>query len=161
MILYSQEIIYDLGNLADWLSAIGSIGALFYAIYLARRDSKAKLEINVGLRTILNFRHLYNPDTGITEKNYIPGIADTEQDFFEVRFILDIYNPSSRLRNMNDIGIEIRDNDYLDWNKLKFWKKGPFRFSNLNPKSYQTIFMQEGFEVEGKKFCIFLCSLMS
>ncbi|GEM_PF-2227259 len=42
-----QTITYDLGNLADWISAIGTIGALLYAIFLATKDTRSKLEITV------------------------------------------------------------------------------------------------------------------
>lgn len=42
-----QNITYELGNLADWISSIGTIGALFFAIILATKDSRSKLEITV------------------------------------------------------------------------------------------------------------------
>lgn len=58
MFLSIQVIFYDVGNIADWLAVIGAIEALFYALHLVRKDSKAKREINVGLRTILNFGYL-------------------------------------------------------------------------------------------------------
>jgi len=58
-----QNITYDLGNLADWISAIGTIGALFFAIFLATKDTRTKIEITIindRRRMLLNEK---NPDT--------------------------------------------------------------------------------------------------
>lgn len=39
--------VYDLGSLSSWLAAIGSVGALFYAIYLSKKSERIKLELNI------------------------------------------------------------------------------------------------------------------
>ncbi|WP_098742067.1 hypothetical protein [Paenibacillus sp. EZ-K15] len=38
---------YELGNIADWLSAIGTIGAVVVALYLARRESNPRAFVQV------------------------------------------------------------------------------------------------------------------
>ncbi|MCM3710720.1 hypothetical protein [Sporosarcina luteola] len=38
-------IIYDLGNITDWLTSIGTIGAVIVALYLARRDDKPRAKV--------------------------------------------------------------------------------------------------------------------
>lgn len=40
-------LVYEIGSLSSWLSALGSIGALFLAIYLASSSNKAKYEVVV------------------------------------------------------------------------------------------------------------------
>jgi hypothetical protein len=38
-------ILYDIGNIADWLSALGTISAVIVALYLARRDRKPNAQV--------------------------------------------------------------------------------------------------------------------
>ncbi|WP_040286447.1 hypothetical protein [Sporosarcina koreensis] len=38
-------IIYDLGNISDWLTSIGTISAVIVALYLAKRDDKPRVEV--------------------------------------------------------------------------------------------------------------------
>ncbi|MEK5432623.1 hypothetical protein MKY88_17280 [Lysinibacillus sp. FSL R7-0073] len=59
-----RTITYDFGNLADWISAIGTIGALFYAIYLATKDSRIKLSI-----TVINDKFRYESN-GVKPNTY-------------------------------------------------------------------------------------------
>lgn len=38
-------VTYDLGSITDWLSAIGTVGAVIVALYLARSDRKPKAKV--------------------------------------------------------------------------------------------------------------------
>lgn len=38
-------VTYDLGSVADWLSAIGTIGAVIVALYLAHKDRKPRVKV--------------------------------------------------------------------------------------------------------------------
>lgn len=40
-----QMITYDLGNLADWLAALGTISAVIVALYLSRKDEKPRARV--------------------------------------------------------------------------------------------------------------------
>jgi hypothetical protein len=42
-----------INSFADWLAAFGTIAAVIVALYLARRDSRIRLKVVVGLRLIL------------------------------------------------------------------------------------------------------------
>jgi hypothetical protein len=42
-----------INSFAEWLSAIGTIAAVIVALYLARRDSRIRLKVVVGIRRIL------------------------------------------------------------------------------------------------------------
>ncbi|MCM3396469.1 hypothetical protein M3638_01295 [Oceanobacillus profundus] len=39
------SVVYDLGNITDWLSAIGTIGAVIVALYLSNKDRKPKAKV--------------------------------------------------------------------------------------------------------------------
>ena len=41
-----MKVVYDLGNIADWLSAIGTVGAVVVALYLANREKKPKAKVS-------------------------------------------------------------------------------------------------------------------
>lgn len=49
-------VTYDLGNIADWLSAIGTISAVVVALYLSKKEAKPKARVNV--------KYNYFVDTG-------------------------------------------------------------------------------------------------
>ena len=42
-----------INSFAEWLSAIGTLAAVIVALYLARRDSRIRLKVVVGIRVIL------------------------------------------------------------------------------------------------------------
>ncbi len=42
-----------INSFAGWLSALGTIAAVIVALYLARRDSRIRLKVVVGLRLLL------------------------------------------------------------------------------------------------------------
>jgi len=39
--------------LPEWLTAIGTVGAIFSALWLATRDDRIRLRVNVGVRTMV------------------------------------------------------------------------------------------------------------
>ncbi|NLY44633.1 MAG: hypothetical protein GX053_01370 [Tissierella sp.] len=56
-------IIYDLGNIADWLSAIGTLSAVIVALYLANREHKPRAKVTA------KYSHIVY-DTGIERVPY-------------------------------------------------------------------------------------------
>lgn len=56
----SVEIIYNLGNISDWLTAIGTIGAVIIALYLSNKDRKPRVRVRSSLS------HLVDP-TGVSK----------------------------------------------------------------------------------------------
>ncbi|HJF34340.1 MAG TPA: hypothetical protein K8V56_21465 [Sporosarcina psychrophila] len=47
-------IIYDIGNISDWLTAIGTISAVVVALYLSRRDRKPSAKVSASLGHIVD-----------------------------------------------------------------------------------------------------------
>lgn len=41
-----MKVVYDLGNIADWVSAIGTVSAVVVALYLANRDKKPRAKVS-------------------------------------------------------------------------------------------------------------------
>ncbi|MCJ0933022.1 hypothetical protein MST22_17865 [Virgibacillus halodenitrificans] len=42
------NIVYDLGKITDWLSAIGTIGAVIVALHLSRKDRKPQAKVTAS-----------------------------------------------------------------------------------------------------------------
>jgi hypothetical protein len=55
-------VIYDLGNIADWLSAIGTNAAVITALYLAKRETKPKARITS------KFGHIVDAINGVSDE---------------------------------------------------------------------------------------------
>ncbi|MGH8655769.1 MAG: hypothetical protein ACREYE_27930 [Gammaproteobacteria bacterium] len=51
--MFAKETWVFLNTFADWVAAIGSISAVVVALYLARRDDQARLDIGAGLRMLV------------------------------------------------------------------------------------------------------------
>lgn len=43
-----MKVVYDLGNIADWLSAIGTVSAVIVALYLAHKDRRPRAKVSAG-----------------------------------------------------------------------------------------------------------------
>ena len=43
------SVVYDLGNIADWLTAIGTISAVIVALFLSNRDRKPKGKVKASV----------------------------------------------------------------------------------------------------------------
>lgn len=63
-------VIYDLGNIADWLSAIGTIGATIVALYLANREVKPRAKVT--------FKYSYLIDGMKNNVSYEPVFISVE-----------------------------------------------------------------------------------
>ncbi|WP_443660467.1 hypothetical protein [Clostridium algidicarnis] len=71
-------IIYDLGNIADWLSAIGTISAVIVALYLAKRDVKPKLKV------ISKFSYLVDSINGFSTEPFQLSVEVVNQGLVPV-----------------------------------------------------------------------------
>ena len=95
-----QNITYELGNLADWISAIGTIGALFLAISLATKDSRSKLEI-----TVINDKQRWAMN-GKSENTYEFCVVNTRPKAVHLRsmsvYVKEIFKKKKRISRMTD-----------------------------------------------------------
>ncbi|MEV9639493.1 hypothetical protein ABZ756_02195 [Mammaliicoccus sciuri] len=41
-------VVYDLGNISDWLTSIGTISAVVVALYLSRKDEKPRAKVKAS-----------------------------------------------------------------------------------------------------------------
>lgn len=53
-------IVYDIGTLADWLTAVGTISAVVVALYLSRKDDKPRARVKASVS------HLMTVDEGVS-----------------------------------------------------------------------------------------------
>ncbi|WP_346216374.1 hypothetical protein NSQ14_11855 [Caldifermentibacillus hisashii] len=74
--MYLSTIIYDLGSITDWLTAIGTISAVIVALYLSRRDTKPKAKVSTSFSYLV---YLYGVDdspefltVGIVNQGLVP-----------------------------------------------------------------------------------------
>lgn len=58
--MYVYNVIYDLGSITDWLTALGTIGAVIVALYLSRRETKPRAKVTAS------FSHAVGP-FGVSE----------------------------------------------------------------------------------------------
>ena len=47
------NVIYDLGSIADWLTSLGTIGAVVVSLYLSRRDSTYNAKLSFDAKTLM------------------------------------------------------------------------------------------------------------
>lgn len=95
MIIYT----FELGNLSSWLSAIGSVGALMFAIYIANKGNKVKLDImiiNDKARNHLNGDDIHKRELCITNIGvrtaHIKSIASCERRYLKYRVVSEATN---------------------------------------------------------------------
>ena len=66
----SVQIVYQLGEITDWISAIGTLGAVIIALYLARREHKPRAKVSAAFS-------YYVYDTGIDNKPFAVSVSIT------------------------------------------------------------------------------------
>lgn len=50
------SVIYDLGNVTDWLTAVGTVGAIIVSLWIALRSSRERVDISLYVRN--SFLHI-------------------------------------------------------------------------------------------------------
>jgi hypothetical protein len=147
LVFKGGAVIYDLGNIADWLSGIGTIAAVITALYLAKRESKPKARVTA------NFGH-YVDANGVSDEPMQVSVEIVNQGLIPIYLSeCSIRDGKSRLVFLDGSHIVkqlLNPGEYyehiLNYQEIKiyFMKKGIKKlktfayFKDANNKSYKT-----------------------
>ena len=71
----STQIVYDIGKITDWISAIGTLGAVIVALYLARRERKPRAKVNAKFSYLVYDTGVYRIPCSVSVEIVNVGLA--------------------------------------------------------------------------------------
>ena len=66
--MYKRQVVYDFGKITDWISSIGTLGAVIVTLYLANRERKPRAKVTASFMYAVD-------EFGFSEKSFA-GIGD-------------------------------------------------------------------------------------
>lgn len=151
-------VVYDLGSIVDWISAIGTIGTLVFAIYLLFRDEFGKLdfynrEMCVGFNNEETIEKMIEKSSG---GFYYEGNDDIIYPCKEALVTLDgvigfdLYNRTSIYKTLRDVRIGYTYGNVSSFCKLTDMEGNEVSILSVGPRKTKYIKLKFSIKTHGE-----------
>ena len=90
----SKVVVYDIGKITDWLSAIGTIGAVIVALYLANRERRPRAMVEAS------FTYLVDEISGIPNEPITISVRIVNTGFIPIHLKVYLASRKSSIRQI-------------------------------------------------------------